>query len=135
MADLAITAANVQSAAGCKVIYGVAGVALTAGQVVYLDATTSTYKLADADSATAALRSPAGIATNGAAAGQPVAVHQAGLLTIGATLTRGNYYASATPGGICPFGDLSSAHYVTSLGVAHGVGVLDVKLHEAGSAF
>ena len=98
MADLTITAANVAARGGASIRHGVAGAAVTAGQVVYLDAADGTYKLADHDSPTAAVRSPAGIALHTAAIGQPLAVHVAGPITIGATITAGvAYYLSGTP--------------------------------------
>ena len=137
MADLVITAANVVSGSGAAVVHGTAGATITAGQVVYLDSTTSpgTYKLADCDSATAAVRSPAGIALNAAASGQPVSVHQSGPITIGATVTGGvAYYLSGNAGGICPVTDVASGDYVTIVGLATSASVLSVKFHESGFA-
>lgn len=135
MADLTITATSVVAGSGAKTIDGTAGAAITAGQSVYLDSATDTYKLADCDSATAAVRSPAGIALNGAASGQPLRVHKSGPVTIGATLTAGvAYYLSATPGGICPVADLASGDYPVILGIATSTTVLDVRIHEAGVA-
>lgn len=134
MADLSITAANVLSRNGAKVRVGIAGATITAGQTVYFDVTDERYKLADCDAA-AALRSPRGIALNGAAAGQPLKVHLEGPITIGATLVPGTaYYLSPTPGGIAPLADLSSGDYPTIVGLATSTTVLDVKLHESGVA-
>lgn len=132
MADLTITAANVVSGSGARVAHGTAGATLTAGQVVYLDTATSTYKLADNNSATAAVRSPSGIALNAAASGQPVAVHQSGPITIGATVTGGvAYYLSDTPGGICPVADLATGEYPTVLGIATSASVLKIAILES----
>ena len=103
MADLSITAASVVARGGSKAKNGAAGAAVTAGQLVYLEKSSGTYKLADSNSGTAEARSPDGIALNAAAVGQPLRVLVEGPITIGATLTAGvAYYASATPGGICP---------------------------------
>jgi hypothetical protein len=135
MADLTITAANVVSGSPARIARGTAGATLTAGQVVYLDAATSSYKLADNNSGTAALRSPSGLALNAAASGQPVSVHMSGPLTIGATITAGvAYYLSDTPGGICPVADLATGEYPTILGIATSTSVLSVKIHESGVA-
>ncbi len=135
MADITITAANVVSGSPARVAKGTAGATLTAGQVVYLDTATSSYKLADNNSATAAVRSPTGIALNAAATGQPVSVHMSGPLTIGATVTGGvAYYLSDTPGGICPVADLTTGEYPTIIGIATSASVLDVKIHESGFA-
>lgn len=133
MADLTITSANVVKGSGAKVTQGTLGATVTAGQVLYLDSTTGTYKLADCDSATAAVRSPAGIALNGGASGQPVDVLISGPVTIGATVTGGvAYYLSPTAGGICPVADLMSGDYPTIVGIATSASVLNVKFHESG---
>lgn len=135
MADLTITAANVLSGTGARIVYGTAGVALTAGQVVYLDEATNSYKLSDSNSATAAVRDVDGIALHAAAAGQPIAVHTRGPLTIGATLVAGQTYAlSETPGGIQPVADLGSGEYPTIIGMAISTTVLNVHIQSAGVA-
>lgn len=135
MADLTITAANVISGSGSKVTNGTAGATITAGQVVYLDSTDTRYKLADNNSATAAVRAPKGIALHGAANGQPLAVHERGSITIGATLTAGvAYYLSDTPGGICPVADLTSGEYPSILGIATSTALLNVNIQQAGVA-
>ena len=135
MADITITAANVVAGANSKVKHGTAGATITAGQSVYLDPTDKKYKLADYDSATAAVRSAKGIALHGAANGQPLAVHTSGDITIGGTMTAGlAYYLSPTPGGICPVGDLGSGDYPSIIGIAKSATVLSVQLQEAGVA-
>lgn len=134
MADLSITAASVAAGSGAKKVNGIAGAALTAGQVVYLDSTTDTYKLADTDSATAAARSPAGIALHAAASGQPIAVHTSGPITIGATVVVGDaYWLSGTAGGLCLVADVAAGDYPCIIGICTSTSVLDVKIHEAGA--
>jgi hypothetical protein len=135
MADLAITAASVLPGTGAKIVEGTAGASVTAGQVVYLDSSANSYKLADCNSATAAVRSPAGIALHAASTGQPLAVATAGAVTIGATLTAGvAYYLSGTPGGIRPVADNTTGDYPVILGIATSTTVLNVKIQEAGVA-
>lgn len=135
MADLTITAASVAAGSGAKKTTGTAGASVTAGQVVYLDSTTSTYKLADNDSATAAVRSPAGIALHAAASGQPLTVLTSGPITIGATTAIGVVYClSSTAGGICPSADIATGDYNTIVGIGTSTSVIDVKFHEAGAA-
>lgn len=132
MANLSITATAVVAGTDAVTEVRPAGAALTAGQVVYLDTATDTYKLADADGA-AALRSPRGICLNGAAIGQPVTIIRAGTVTIGATLTGGIAYAlSATAGAICPMGDLTTGAYPAFLGIATSTTVLKVNITESG---
>lgn len=129
MADLTITAASVVAGANAKITYGTAGATITAGQAVYLDSTTGKWALADTDSATAAVRSAMGIALNGAAINQPVAVQSAGALTIGATIAAGvAYYLSGTPGGICPIADVAAGDYPLILGMGASTTVLNVSI-------
>lgn len=135
MADLTLTAANVLAGSNATTNLGTAGATITAGQVVYFDDTTNTYKLADTDSATAAARSPAGFALNGASSGQPLMVLTDGDLTLGAVLTAGvAYYLSGNPGGICPVADVAAGDYPVILGMAKSTSVLAIKIVEAGVA-
>ena len=135
MADLTLTAANVLAGSNATTNLGTAGATITAGQVVYFDDTTKTYKLADTDSATAAVRSPIGIALNGASSGQPLMVQTGGDITLGAVLTAGvAYYLSGTAGGICPVADVTSGDYPVILGMAKSTSVLAIKIVEAGVA-
>ena len=135
MADITITAASVVPGGSATTIDGHAGATITAGQAVYRDPTTGRFLLADCDSATAAARSPIGIALNGAASGQPLEVLTRGAVTIGASITAGvAYYLSPTAGGICPVADLSSGDYPTIIGIAKSTTVLDVLIHESGVA-
>ena len=130
-ADLTITAANVIAGSGAKKTTGTAGASVTAGQVVYLDSATNSYKLADNDAAGA--KSPAGIALHASASGQPLTILSKGPVTIGATVTAGNpYYLSNTAGGICPFADLGTGETVTLIGLATSASVIDVNLQESG---
>jgi hypothetical protein len=135
MVDLVVTATSVVPGGGAKTVDGFAGATITAGQVVYYDSSAGTYKLADNNSGTAAVRSPAGIALNGAATGQPVEVLTSGKVTIGATVTAGvAYYLSDTPGGICPVADIASGEYPVFLGFATTAAIIDVNIVQAGVA-
>lgn len=136
MADLVITATSVLAGTGAVKENGTAGAGATAGQVVYKDASDGgKFKLADNDSATAAVRSAYGITLHASANGQPLTVHKGGPLTIGATLTPGVvYYLSSTPGGICPVADLASGDYPTIVGIATSTTVLDVNFQASGVA-
>jgi hypothetical protein len=132
MADLTITAANVVAGEDVSIEAGIAGATITAGQVVYRDTADSKYKLADADGA-AALRSPRGIALNGASNGQPLSILRNGDITIGATMTAGlDYYLSDDPGGICPKADLATGDYIVLVGMAESTSVLNVEFVETG---
>jgi len=135
MADVTITAANVIKGANAVTEPGIAGATITAGQVVYKDTTDSNkFKLADSDNATAAIRTPYGIALNSASAGQPVVVQTGGLITIGGTLTAGTIYtASDTAGGLRPAVDNNSGDTITIIGVATSASVLNMNIFASGA--
>lgn len=132
MADLTITAGNVLPGASALSDQGLAGEAITAGQVVYRDATGAYFK-ADADAGTALARTGRGIALNGASAGQPLTIQKSGEITIGAALTPGTtYYLSNTPGGICPIADVGVGEYYHIVGIAKSASVLLMALAYSG---
>lgn len=125
MVDLVVTASNVVAGSDSTTVNGTAGVAITAGQAVYLDATTGKYALADSNSATVAQRRALGIALNSASLNQPIKVLTAGDITTGTTMTAGlAYYLSDTPGGICPVADIGTGEFVCLLGIAKSTTVL-----------
>lgn len=129
MADITITAANVVAGTNAKISHGVAGVAVTAGQWVYLDSTTGKYGLADTDSATAGVRSAIGVALNTAAANQPLAVQSDGQITIGGAILAGvAYYLSGTPGGMAPVADVIAGDYPLIVGMGVSTTVLDISI-------
>ncbi|PDT79961.1 hypothetical protein [Sinorhizobium sp. BJ1] len=138
MADLTITAANVVSGAGAAIEHGTAGATVTAGQIVYLDSTTTgKWQLADADAATAAARGQGkiGVALHGAALNQPLAVQTAGPITIGATVVGGTaYYLSPNPGGIAPLADILTGDYVTLIGIATSTSAIKLDFQYSGVA-
>ena len=110
-ADLSVTAANVVPGSNAVIVNGTAGATITAGQALYFDVTTSTYKLSQNNSGTAAVRHIDGIALNSASANQPVGVQTAGSVTTGATMTAGTtYYLSANAGNIAPIADVTAGH-------------------------
>jgi hypothetical protein len=116
MADLSITAGAVVPSNAAQKVTGKAGAAISGGQIVYLDSTTTppTYKLADGNDPT---KLPAaGIAGNTAGIGQyiQVIVSDPGL-TIGAhSLGIGiPMFLSANPGMICPVADIATGNLTT----------------------
>lgn len=136
MADLTITAANVAAGSGATIerAYN-AGATITAGQAVYFDTVTNTWKLCDADSS-ATVGALGGVALHAAASGQPLAVLTAGNITIGATVAVGRVYvASATPGGIAPHSDLTTGWYTAILGIGISTTVIAVGIQRGGVAY
>jgi hypothetical protein len=126
MADLSLTAANVIMSAAGKKSDGIAGEAITAGDVLYKDSADSNkLKLADANAA--GKRGVVGIALNDAATGQTVSYCISdSALAIGATVSIG-YIAilSGTAGAIAPAADAAAGMEVVILGV--GVSTTAIK--------
>lgn len=119
MPDLVLTPAEVLPGPGASMTSGIAGVALAAGQVCYVNATKE-LDLADANG-TAATALVKGIAMHAATAGQPVTMQRGGEVILGAAaalVVGGLYVLSSNPGMIAPSGDLAAGHYTTLLGVA-----------------
>jgi hypothetical protein len=136
MPDLVLVPAEILPGAGATFTYGTAGVAITAGQVCYLDGTTRALTLADANGsvATAAVK---GIAMHGATTGQPLTLQRGGDVTLGAgaALTVGGLYVlSSNPGMIAPAGDLAAGHFTTLLGVAVSATALRLQMLPSGVA-
>lgn len=135
MTALAITASQVLAIADdTVVIWGTAGAAIAAGQVVYLDASTQTWKLFDGNDTAANTRTPR-LAINSAASGQPVAVSAGGNITIGAAAapTAGVVYcADIVAGGIIPAADLGSGNRVTIIGVGKASNQIALILWNSG---
>ena len=134
MADLTVTAASVLFTSGTKETAYNAGAAVTAGQCVYFDTTTSTWKLAQADGTAAeAGTGGLGIALHAAGIGQPLAVALNGsIINIGATTSKAvTYFVSATAGGVAPQADLTGGQRISRLGyatAADGSFVVDTKV-------
>lgn len=135
MANLAITATEVLAIASDTVItWGTAGAAISAGDVVYFDGSSQTWKLFDGNDTAANTATPR-IALNSPASGQPIAVATGGNITIGATAaaTTGlTYVASNTPGKMCPEADVSTGNRRTIIGVGKASNQLALVLVNTG---
>lgn len=111
MADITVTPASVVPSTSALFRECIAGATITAGQAVYIDATDGRAKLADAN-ASSSTSNCVGIAANGASAGQYVkVVYYDPDFTVGATIAKGVYVLSGTPGGIAPVADLVAGWY------------------------
>lgn len=135
MADLTITAAQVlpgAESAGAQFAQGIAGASITAGQVLYLDPTANTYKLADNNDTSETLSIAAGIALHAAGSGQPIRLQTAGPITIGAGAAPAVgtvYVLSATAGGIAPVADLATGNRTTILGVGGSSNTIILRIN------
>jgi hypothetical protein len=105
MANRTIVAANVLPSASATINRLTAGVAITAGQVLYRDVN-NLAQLASANASTPV--TPIGIAVNNAAAGQPVNYVAADPAFVPgyATSVGDASYLAETAGALCPVGDL-----------------------------
>lgn len=120
MPDLVLVPAQVLPGPGATYAYGVAGVAITAGQVCYLDAATKQFTLADANG-TVTTATAKGVAMHASSPGQPLTLQSGGEIVLGAgaaMVVGGLYVLSANPGMVAPSGDLAAGHWTTLLGVA-----------------
>lgn len=121
MAALTITAANVLGSAGPTKL---AGATITAGQAVRLSGDTVIPAVND----NAANANVYGVALNGGAAGQPIAVQQGGDVTIGATVAVGKWYVLGTAGGIIPVDDIAGAEFPSLIGFGQSAALLTLHL-------
>ncbi len=132
--DLSITAASVQSGTGAVTTDGTAGASITAGQMVYLDATDNKYKLADANLSSAAAAT-VGVSLHAASNGQPLRIQTSGPITIGATVAVGTVYVlSGTAGGIAPAADLTTGWRTSIVGVATSTTSITLKIYASDAA-
>lgn len=135
MADLSVTVAEVQITTNTQRINGTAGATITAGQLLYLDVSAGTYKLAQCDG-TAEEATVAGLALHASLAGQPINMQVTGNFTVGATaaMTVGeNYWASDVAGSIQPDADvITSTWYRSYIGTASAAGVLKLNIQNTG---
>jgi predicted RecA/RadA family phage recombinase len=101
MADIALTAANVRRVAprGDEVYIGIAAVAITQGQVLYMN---SDGKLALADGSAAGTATVVGVALNAAAIGQAVTYMKSGKI-------GGFTVSGLTPGAFVYLSDTAGA--------------------------
>jgi hypothetical protein len=118
MPDLVITPTSVLLISGNKNAARLAEVAVSAGEVVYLNTTTSKWNLADNTDTEKAGSLDIGLALNNAGIDQPLTVATVGaVIQWDATGTVTDfYYVSATGGGVAPTADVTTGMIVTQLG-------------------
>lgn len=133
MTDLVVVPASVLAGANAQRAAGTAGVAITAGQAIYLDPVTNRYLLADNNAVDVNARKPTGIALNNAAPSQPINLLTSGDITIGAAVVAGtDYFLSGAPGAICPRADVVATMNVTLIGLAKSATVIAVDIQSSG---
>jgi len=112
---------------------GICGVAITGGDPLRLNSSTTRFEPAQADAASTA--TVVGLALHAAAIGQPIAYAISGPLTMGSVLTVGTVYvlSAAAAGGIAPWADLASTEIVSVLGVATAATALPLSINNSGA--
>jgi hypothetical protein len=130
MADISVTAASVANTGG-QTDTGTAGASITAGQILYKDASANNT-LKPASCASTAAAAVCGMALNGGASGQPITFAKAGAtVTAGATLGVGTIYVlSDGSGTYAPVADLATGDKVVIVGYATSSTVLTLLLKD-----
>lgn len=123
MTAIAVTAASVAPGDGTQETR-LSGAAITAGQLVYMDAN-GLYQVAT--NATAASSVVRGVALDTApGAGQPLTIQRTGKWTVGGTVVVGKSYNLGTAGGIIPVDDIAGGEYITNVGVGISATQIDM---------
>lgn len=125
MADLSITATQVDAGADAIFGEGPAGEAITHGESVYKKESDGKIYKADADASEEAARAVGIAVSESVGAKGRIIFQKSGTFQpgAGASVTQGEiYYVSDTAGGIKPDADLGSGDYVTLLGVGDSSG-------------
>lgn len=135
MADVTVGSSAVIGA-GTVVDRGTAGAAVTINQAVYLEESTSTWKLMDGDNVATAgtLGLQVGLALNTAPNGGLLFIARQGPVTMsGASFTRGvPVFASLTAGGLCPLADLLTGDYPVYMGMPSSATAIYLNPHTTG---
>lgn len=133
MAEVTVTVANVIPQANAVIASGTAGIAITAGQPVYADATDGN-KIKVATTATAAGAAVVGISVNSApGVGQPVDYVVSGDLAFGAgALVSRTVYVLSSPGKLGTTADQGASEYGTVLGISTNTSILKVGITASG---
>lgn len=98
------------------VIYGAT---IAAGQTLYLDSSDNKYKLADSNASAATATLKAIAITPGIDGGYGLVAISGSITLVGTTMLVGEtYHLGATAGTIVPDADLTTADYVSRVGVA-----------------
>jgi len=132
MVDVVITASDVDKVSGSQRT-NEAGIAITAGQTVYLDAA-GLVQLCQND-LTAVEGACVGISLNDAGVGQPCTYQVSGVIDLGSVLAAGvQYIVGAAAGAVAPVADIASTEFLTSLGVGISTTELQIGINQSGVA-
>jgi hypothetical protein len=132
MADIAITAANVELDKTSTRDFVQFGEAVSPSMSVYLNSTDNKWYKAK-NNGTVDQSKAQGLSVNKVSANGWGYIVKKGPYKPGATVVLGEtYYVSSTFGGICPSADITSGKYVTPLGVAIATDAIDLNPQASG---
>ncbi len=132
MTDIVVTDTDVDKISGSQRTAD-AGVAITAGDSIYIDAN-GLVQLCEKDQSSVEAAFD-GIALNGAGVSQPVTYQVAGTIDLGAIIAAGVIYiVGAGPGGIAPSADISTGNFVTIIGVGLNGTNIQIGVNRSGVA-
>jgi hypothetical protein len=137
-ANLAITAAEVLPTSSTESTQGISGAVISAGDVVWFDSSSTTWKLFDGNDTSNNTGTPRIALTSALVAGQPITVATGQDITIGATAAASTgivYVASTTAGKMCPAADLATGNRVTVIGVGKATAKLQLVLNNSGVTY
>lgn len=135
MAALSVNVSNVNRSSSATTFIGTAGQTITAGQPLYYDTTTSTYKLANAVGVSP-LYVVAGVAVCGAATNQDIVVcSRDPNFSPGYPINAGNFAILGNVAGqINDIADRTTSWFVTSLGPGIGANRINFQLSGSNAA-
>jgi hypothetical protein len=137
-ANLAITAAEVLPTSSTESTQGISGAVIAAGDIVWFDSSSTTWKLFDGNDTSNNTGTPRVALTSALVAGQPITVATGQDITIGATAAASTgivYVASTTAGKMCPAADLATGNRVTIIGVGKATAKLQLVLSNSGVTY
>lgn len=132
MADLIITATDVEVENNNAGVFVRFGVAVTQGQVVYRSTADNKHYLADCDASATARASGIVISNADADNYGYILTGTNAKINLGATLSKGEVYVvSDTAGNIMPITDLTTGQYITILGIAESTSILRMRPYDS----
>ena len=134
MVDLNVVSTQVLTQNNPTLTVRTAGETIVTGEIVYLDETNLTYKLAQNDG-TLEESEAVGIAAHDANAGSPLLVVSQGIIILGATAAPAVgvvYMLSDTAGNIMPVTDHVATQYSTFLGIGFTGNALYMRILATG---
>ena len=134
LGDISVTAASVVPGPGAPTQTGIFGETVTAGQLLYKDASNSN-KLMKASTLNSATAECVGVSLDGGAAGQPGTYQTSGEYTVGGTCAIGVAYGvSDTAGAIALVADNGTGDFGTIFGIGRSTTKINIGINPSRGA-